>query len=57
VEPCDELDPILGGTHDHRYQHPLQCDRLRERVDVILVEVAYVLGETKLCERSLAPED
>jgi hypothetical protein len=42
---------LLGGAHDERDDQPAQGDRPRERVDVIVIELADVGGQPDALER------
>ena len=44
VEAGDELEALAVVADDNRDQHPLQLDRAGERLDVLGVECADVLG-------------
>jgi hypothetical protein len=50
---CRHVDRVLlvDRAHDHRHEQAAQLDRLRERVDVLCVELADVLANADLVER------
>ena len=55
VKAGDELEAVAVVADDDRDEHALQLDRAGERLDVLGVERADVLGDADLVERDLAP--
>ena len=47
----DELVARARGSNDERDEQPAQRDRLREVVDVLLVDVADVVADEDVVER------
>jgi hypothetical protein len=47
----DELVPALDRAHDHRHEQAAQLDRLRERRDVLAVEILDVLANADAVKR------
>jgi hypothetical protein len=47
----DELVRAVNRANDQRYEQPAQRDRLRQRIDVLDVELTHVLTHADLVER------
>ena len=55
MEASDELEAVAVVADDDRHEHALQLDRAGERLDVLGIERADVLGDADLVERDVAP--
>ena len=51
----DELETVAVAAHDDGDEHALERDRAGERLDVLVVEVADVLGDADIAKRDMAP--
>ena len=56
MEASDEFKPVVAVlADDDRDEHPLDLDAAGERLDVLGVERADILGHADLVERDVAP--